>query len=88
MDLFRHRKGDLRGRIRNFIGIKYDNMVMKLQFADNINQNFDSVNSIVNLVCEKMADAKDKDSAILIPASVKQAMKNGLQIQNGKLSLC
>ena len=33
-------------------------------------------------------DAKDaKDSAILIPSSVKEAMKNGLQVQNGKLSV-
>ena len=88
LNLFRNRKGILRDRVRNFIATKYDNMVMKLQFADNINQNFDSVESIVNFICEKMADAKDKGSAILIPSSVKQAMEIGLQVQNGKLSLC
>ena len=86
--MFRNRQSILQGRIRNFMATRYDNMVMKLQFADNINQNFDSVESIVNFICEKMADAKDKGSAILIPSSVKQAMEIGLQVQNGKLSLC
>ena len=62
-------------------------MVMKLQFADNINQNFESVETIVDFICEKMADAEDNDSAILIPSSVKRAIKNGLQVRNGKLEL-
>ena len=60
-------------------------MVMKLQFADNINENFESVATIVDFICDKMAE--DNDSAILIPYSVKQAMKNGLQVRNGKVKL-
>ena len=60
-------------------------MVMKLQFANNINQHFGSVEAIVDFICEKMADAEDSDSAILIPSSVKLAMKNGLQVRNGEL---
>ena len=83
----RNRESVLRGKIRNFIATKYDTMVMKLQFADNINENFDSVATIVDFICEKMADAEDNDSAILIPYSIKQAMKNGLQVRNGKVKL-
>ena len=84
-DLFRNQKSILRDRIRNFIATKYDNMVMKLQFSDNIDQNFGSVETIVNFICEKMADSEDNDSAILIPSSVKLTMKNGLQVRNGRL---
>ena len=60
---------------------------MKLEFAEEINQNFESVGTIVDFICEKMADAEDNEAKILIPYSVKEAMKNGLQIRNGKLSL-
>ena len=62
-------------------------MVRKLQFADDINQDFGSVRNIVNFICENLADAEDTDSSILIPLSVKEAMKNGLQVRDGEFSL-
>ena len=81
--MFRNRQSILQGRIRNFMATRYDNMVMKLQFAEEMNQNFESVETIVDFICEKMADTDD--NAILIPYSVKEAMKNGLKVRNGKL---
>ena len=59
---------------------------MKLEFAEEINQNFESVETIVDFICEKMADAEDNDAAILIPYSVKEAMKNGLKARDGRLN--
>ena len=63
-------------------------MVRKLQFADKMNQSgyeFQSVEVIVNFICEKMADSEDDDLVILIPESVKQSMKDSLIVENGKL---
>ena len=63
-------------------------MVRKLQFADKMNQSgyeFQSVEVIVNFICEKMADSEDDDLVILIPEAVKQSMKDYLIVENGKL---
>ena len=74
--------------MRKFIANKYDIMVRKLQFADKMNQSgyeFQSVEVIVNFICEKMADSEDDDLVILIPEAVKQSMKDYLIVENGKL---
>ena len=74
--------------MRKFIASKYDIMVRKLQFADKMNQSgyeFQSVEVIVNFICEKMADSEDDDLVILIPEAVKQSMKDYLIVENGKL---
>ena len=60
-------------------------MVGKLQFADNMNETFRSVETIVNFICENMAEAKNDDLRILIPLSIKQKMKNALIVRDSKL---
>ena len=62
-------------------------MIRKLQFADSINQNFESVGSIVNFICENLADTENDDSRVLIPLSVKTKMKNVLKVRDSKLKL-
>ena len=85
--MFRNKNGILRDRIRKFIAGKYDIMVRKLQFADNMNQKFQSVETIVNFICENLAGATNDDSRILIPLSVKTKMKNALKVRDSKLNL-
>ena len=75
----------LKKRLRKFIADKYDIMVRKLQFGDDVKQNFQSVETIVNYICDKMAEgAEGNDFKILIPVTVKQKMKNALKVRDGK----
>jgi len=83
-DLFRSRQSDLKERIRTFIASKYDIMVGKLQFADNITQKFQSVETIVNFICQNMAHGENDSYKILIPLSVKEAMKINLTVRDSQ----
>ena len=83
-DLFQRSNDILKGRIRKFIARKYDILVEKLQFADNISNEFDSVDMIVDLICEKLSNAEDDDFKILIPLLIRQKMKDSLQIRDGE----
>ena len=83
-DLFRSRQDDLKKRIGTFIARKYDIMVDKLQFADSIAQDFQSVGAIVNFICKNMAHGENDSYKILIPVSVKDAMKNSLNVRDCK----
>ena len=83
--MFLEKQDILRDKIRKFIAGKYDIMVGKLQFADNMNETFRSVETIVNFICENMAEAKNDDLRILIPLSIKQKMKNALIVRDSKL---
>ena len=75
----------LKDRLRKFIADKYDIMVRKLQFGDDIKQNFQSVETIVNYICDQMAEGADgNDFKILIPVLVKHKMKNALYVRDGK----
>ena len=59
-------------------------MVGILQFADNMNIDFDSVDTIVDYICEKFSNEEGDDFKILIPLLVRQKMKNGLQVRDGE----
>ena len=84
-ELLRKDANVLKERLRKFIANKYDIMVRKLQFGDDIKQNFQSVETIVNYICDKMAEGADgNDFKILIPFTVKQNMKNALKVRDGK----
>ena len=80
----RDRQNILRERLRKFIGSKYDVMVRALQFGDNINHEFQSVETIVNFICDKMTDSEDRDSQFFFPELVKQKMANALKVRDGK----
>ena len=59
-------------------------MVQKLQFADNMNNDFDSVDTIVDNICENFSNEEEDSFKILIPLLVRQKMKTGLQIRDGE----
>ena len=83
-DLFRSKNVELKDQLRKFIATKYDIMAQKLQFADDMQSDFESVETIVNFICKKFADAESEDLKIRIPLSIKQKMKSTLKVRDGE----
>ena len=79
--LFEENFDDFRNRLSSFIGKKYDLMLAKLQFDnDLLSNNFRNPGEIVDFVCDKLAQGGD-GARILVPQQIRRDLRADLTVR-------